>query len=90
MGFFDLFKKKNQAVGQVIHYFDKIQVAVVALSSSLKIGDKIKVKRSSEEFEDMVGSMQINHENVESAKKGEEVAIKLVKATKAGALVYKV
>lgn len=86
---FNWFKKKNQAVGQVIHYFDKIQVAVIALSTTLKVGDKIKFKRGDEEFEDFVKSMQIDHQEVVVARKGEEVAIKVARPAKSGSLVYK-
>ena len=40
------------------------------------------------EFEETIDSMQIDHKNVDSAKKGDDVAIKLSEKTKEGALVY--
>lgn len=76
-------------LGKVIHWYDKISVAVVKLSASLKKGDSIKIKRNEEEFEDSVSSMQIDYKDVNSAKKGDEVAIKLSKKTKEGAEIYK-
>ena len=45
---------------------------------------------SKEEFEQKVESMQIEHEQVEKAKKGDEIAIKVDQPTKPGAKVYKV
>ena len=42
------------------------------------------------EFEETVDSMQIEHENIQSAKKGDEIAIKISGKTKEGAVVYKV
>jgi hypothetical protein len=34
----------KKAVGEITHYFDHINVAVVKLSNTLKVGDKILVK----------------------------------------------
>lgn len=80
---------KNKELGEVVHYFDKIQVIVVALKGKIKVGDKVKIKRSGEEFEETVNTMQINHVEVAVASKGEEVAIKISRPTKAGAKIYK-
>ena len=77
----------EKEVGKVTHYYDKIGVAVVKLTGSLKVGDKIKVRRGEEEFEATVDSMQIEHEPVEAAKKGDEAAIRLPQKTKEGAVV---
>ncbi len=85
-----LFGKKEKAIGKVVHYFDKIQVVVLALVGTLKVGDKIKIKRGDEEFVETIASMQIDHQNVESAVPGEEIAIKVSRPTKNGALVFKV
>ena len=76
-------------IGKVTHYYDKIHVAVVKLTDNLSTGDKVKVVKGDNEFTDVVGSMQINKEDVSSAKAGEEVAIMLSKAAKEGSIVYK-
>ncbi|OGH88648.1 MAG: hypothetical protein A3J93_00955 [Candidatus Magasanikbacteria bacterium RIFOXYC2_FULL_42_28] len=91
--FWDFFKRKSkveQAVGKVVHFFDRLNVAVVRLSGTLAVGDKIKVKRGEDEFTDVVTSIQVNHVNVENGGKGDEVAILLSRATKDGARIYKV
>jgi translation initiation factor IF-2 len=49
----------------------------------------VKIVRGDEEFEEKVASMQIDHEDVKKAKKGDEVAIKVSQRTKEGAVVYK-
>lgn len=79
---------KEKPLGIVTHWYDKIGVAVVKLSGKLAKGDKIKIKRGEEEFEDTVASLQIDHEDVASAKKGDDAAIKLSKRTKEGAEVF--
>ncbi len=68
---------KDNSIGKVVHWYDKIGVAVVKLSKSLKVGDSVKIKHGEHEFTDTVHSMQLNHEAIKSGKKGQEVAIKL-------------
>ena len=72
----------DKPIAKIVHWYDKINVAVLKLTGTLKTGDSIKVIRGENEFDDTVVSMQINHEEVKSAKKGDEVAIKLSKTTK--------
>lgn len=75
-------------IGKVIHWFDKINVAVLKLSAPLKKGDVVSVKRGEKEFEETISSMQIDHEDVDKGKKGDEVAVKLSNKTKEGATIY--
>jgi putative protease len=70
-------------VGTVTHYYDKIGVAVVDLTSPLHIGDRITFK-STDEFSQDVTSMQVEHEQVESAKKGDTIGLKTDKPVKPG------
>lgn len=79
----------DEAIGKVIHFYDKISVAVVRLEKSLKVGDMIQLKGKNGEFEQVVVSMQVDHKNVETAKKGDEVAIKLDQKAREGDLVCK-
>jgi len=80
----------EKEIGVITHWFDKINVAVIKLKGSVKNGDTIKIKKGDTEFEETIDSMQIDHKNVSSAKKGEEVAIKLSEKTKEGAIIYSV
>lgn len=76
-------------IGKITHWYDKIGVAVIKLTGALKKGDTVTIKRGDDEFEETVGSMQIDHEAVEKAKKGDDAAIKLSQKAKEGAVVYK-
>ena len=81
----------NIKIGKVTHFYDKIGVAVVELSANLKKGDTIKFERGGEElFEQEVGSIQIEHEKKDSAKKGETIGLKTDEEVKEGAEVFKV
>jgi putative protease len=77
-------------VGEVTHYYDKIGVAIVELDGSLAVGDKVKFIRGGEDlFEQEVKSIQIEHENVESAKKGDVIGLETSEEVKEGAEVFK-
>ena len=75
-------------VGKVIHYYDKIGVAVVKLEKALKVGDKVKFEHGDNSFEQTIESMQLEHKQVESGAKGQEVAVKVDKEAKSGTLAY--
>ena len=77
-------------IGKITHYFDKIGVAVVELADTLTIGDKIKINNHGDEFEMAVESMQVEHENIQEAKKGQSVGMKTLQPVKPGADVYRV
>lgn len=80
----------EKPLGKVTHYYDKAMVAIVKLiDGGLKVGDAVKFTKGENEFIQNIESMQIEHENLQSAKKGQEVAIKVSQPAKEGALVYK-
>jgi len=74
----------QKAIGKVVHYFDKIGVAIVELSKALKVGDTVTFKRGEQEFEQVVDSMQIDHVGVEKAKKGQVIGMKVSEPVKEG------
>ena len=81
---------KKDLVGKVIHYYDKIGVAVIKLAKGLKAGDKVKFEKGDSSFEQIIESMQLEHKPVDAGKKGEEIAVKVEKIAKDGVGVYKV
>ena len=80
---------KKDLIGKVIHYYDKIGVAVIKLQKSLKVGDKVKFEKKDKSFEQVIGSMQLEHKQVTSGKKGEEIAVKINQVAKDGVTIYK-
>lgn len=74
-------------VGKVIHYYDKIGVAVIKLEKSLKVGDRVNFVHGENSFEQTIESMQLEHAQVESGKKGHEIAVKVDQEVKSGTLV---
>jgi translation elongation factor EF-1alpha len=81
---------EKKFIGKIVHYYPKISVVVVDLEDTLKVGDKISIERESGSFEQVVESIQIEHKNIQEAKAGESIGLKVIEATREGAKVYKV
>jgi len=80
----------EKKVGEVMHYWGKIGVAGITLTGTLSVGDTIRIMGASTDFEQTVDSIQVEHENIEVAKKGQEVGLKVKDKVRAGDAVYKV
>lgn len=76
-------------VGNVIHFYDRIGVAVIEVLAPIKVGDQIKITGHEREFEQEIASMQIEHEDIEKAKKGDNIGLKVDQPVKKGDEVYK-
>jgi len=74
-------------IGKIIHYYDKARVAIVAVEDVLKLGDRIRIERGENTFEQEVSSMQKDYQPVEKAEKGDSIGIKVDQKAKEGALV---
>jgi translation elongation factor EF-1alpha len=80
----------EKRVAKVTHYWPKVGVAALKLYDTLKVGDTIHISGSTTDFEQTVGSMEIEHEAVEVAKKGQEVGLKVNERVRKDDRVYKV
>lgn len=76
--------------GDVTHYYSDISVAVVKVSSPLKVGDQISIEGATTNFRQKVDSMQINHNSIAEAKAGDEIGMKLKGKAREGDTVYKI
>ncbi len=75
-------------IGKVTHYFDHIRVAVLALSGPIKVGESLHFLGHSTDFKQTIGSMQVEHQSIEQAKAGDEVALKVDQKVHPGDKVY--
>lgn len=80
----------EELIGKVVDYYGKIGVAAIELSGSLKVGDKIHIKGHTTDFEQMVDSMQIEHQSVPEAKAGDSIGIKVKEYCRGHDSVFKV
>lgn len=82
-------KKKEKVAGRVIHYFRKIKVAVVKVSDSLKVGDRIRIVGGEKEFIQPIKSMQIDYKEIKKAEKGKKIGLKVKSGVREGYKIYK-
>lgn len=80
----------EQRIGVVSHYYSKINVAGIVLEDELAVGDTIHIKGHTTDFIEKVDSIQIEHETVDKAKKGDDVGIKVKEHTREHDVVYKI
>lgn len=76
-------------IGKITHFFSKIGVAVIELKKPLKVGDTIAIKGPTTDFEQRVDSMQIEHENVNEAKAGQSIGLRVAERVRETDAVYK-
>lgn len=81
---------EEKLIGKITHYFGHISVGIIELADKLKVGDKIHIKGSSTDFEQTVDSMQVEHQDVQEAKSGDAVGVKVAQKVKESDAVYKV
>jgi hypothetical protein len=76
-------------IGRIIHFFPRINVAVLELTLPLAVGDRILVKGPSTDFEQTVDSMQIDHKAIQRAEGGQSIGLKVMQSIKEKDVVYK-
>ena len=80
----------EKEIGTISHYYGHINVGIIQLSDSLKAGETIHIKGHSEDFNQAVDSMQIEHTSVPEAKAGDAIGIKVLQKVHPGDKVFKV
>jgi len=68
---------EEQLIGEITHFYNKISVGIIKLSSELKVGDGIHIAGNSTDLTQQVESMQVEHQDVTQAKRGDDVGIKV-------------
>ena len=81
---------KDKKIGTVSNYFDHVKVAAIKLTGPLKKGERVEIKGGEVDFKQKVVGIQIQHEKVEKAKKGDEIGIKVNHKVRKGYHVFKV
>lgn len=78
----------EKLIGKVTHYYDKAGVAIVKLSAPAAVGDEIHFCGNKTDFEQTIESMQVEHEDIKKAKKGDEIGVKVNDKVREGDEVY--
>lgn len=68
---------KIKIIGKVVHYYDRIGVAIVELNSPLSIGDTVTFKRGDWAHSQQITSIQKDHVPLQKGKKGDVVGVQM-------------
>jgi hypothetical protein len=69
--------KRPKILGRVVHFYDRIGVAIVEVASPFSVADVVKLRQGDHEAMQTVTSLQIEHQPVAKAKKGDVVGMKV-------------
>ncbi len=78
---------KPKIIGKVVHYYDRIGVAIIELATPLVVGDTVIFKRGDDVHTQRISSIQIDHETVQKAKKKDVVGVQVNRVIHEGAFV---
>jgi acyl-CoA hydrolase len=79
----------GELLGKVTHYYDKIQVAVLRLDRTVKVGETVRFLGRITDFEQQITSMQVEHQAVNEGAPSSEVAVKVQEPVRGGDSVYR-
>lgn len=78
-----------EEVGRVSGFFSHPSVAVIELTGTLKVGERIYVKGHTSDFQQAVASMQVDHNPVQEAGAGQTVGLKVQERCRKHDVVFK-
>ena len=82
---------KEQEIGYVSKYFGQISVAAIEITAgTLGVGDTIHIKGHTTDINEKIKSLQIEHNAVENAKKGDSIGIKVTEKVRRKDKVFKI
>lgn len=80
----------EERIGTVTHYFDEPQVGAIDLEEVVELGDELHFSGHTTDFRQSISSMEVDHQPVEVAGPGDEVAVKVEQRVREGDEVYRV
>ena len=78
----------SSLAGVVNHYFNHIGVALLRLQAPLHKNDSIRIVGHSTDLQQLIMSMEIDHDQVDAAYPGDDVALKVNARVRTGDYVY--
>jgi translation elongation factor EF-1alpha len=81
---------EEEEIGRVRDYFARIGVAGIDLTGHLEVGDTIHIKGHTTDLQQVLESMQIEHQSVQEAGPGDSVGIRVQDRCRSGDSVYRV
>ncbi len=80
---------EKKLIGKVTHFFTNINVALIELSDTLKVGEELSFEGSTSNFQQKIESMQIDRKDVPEAKAGDAVGVRVKERVRPGDQVFR-
>lgn len=77
-------------VGRITHFYNKIGVAAVEMNDTLMVGNTIHIKGHTTDFEQTVETLQVEHQEIPKAGKGQVIGLKVKDYVREHDVVYRV
>jgi len=78
----------KKPIGEVVHFFNNINVAVVKFNRKVAAGTEVHFLGATTDFKQKLDSMQLDHKELKEAAKGKEVGVKVKDRVRSGDEVY--
>jgi putative protease len=79
----------GEAIGRVTHYFGHLSVAAIALTEPVAVGDRIHIRGHTTDLVQAVESMEVDHQRVERAAPGDDVALAVADHVREHDLIFR-
>ena len=83
-------EKEEKPIGVVTHHYGNLGVAIVKFNKAVKKGIKVCFCGATTDFDQVIDSMQYEHKDIDGAKKGQEVGIKVKGKVREGDEIYEI
>ena len=81
----------EEKVGKIVKFFTKPSVAAIEVTDgTLSVGDRVKIKGHTTDFEDTISSMQEDNNPIEKATPGQMIGVKVKERVREHDIVYKI
>lgn len=83
-------ERKLETVGVVERFFARPSAAIIKLTKgTLKAGERIYIKGHTTDLQQVVQSMQMDHQEIAEAKKGDMIGVQVNDRVRPNDVVYK-
>jgi putative protease len=81
----------EEKVGEVVKFFANPSVAAIKVTAGqLAVGDRIRIKGHTTDFEETISSMQMDNNPIEKADPGQSIGIKVGERVREGDQILKI
>ena len=81
--------EQETKIGSVMTYYSNIGVATIDLTGNVKVGDTIIIRGHTTNVEQLLDSMEIDHQSVQEANSGDQIGVKVAGKVRKKDGVYK-